>query len=287
MAKKESIMEEGLEARYERYKGILKDLTIMSDMFMRNIFKKQECTEYVLQTIMSRRDLKVIDQVLQKDYKNLQGRSAILDCVVRDSTGKQMDVEIQQDNEGASPKRARYHSGLMDMNTLNAGQDFDELPENYVIFITRDDILGYGLPIYHVNRVIEEVCEDFEDEAHIIYVNSKRRDDTELGQLMHDLHCKDASDMNSKVLAERVRELKETQEGVEFMCREMEQIYSEGMEKGIEEGIEKGIEKGELKKAKDTALSMALDGMKIDKIAQYLKINPKLVQEWIGEAAIE
>ena len=89
--------------------------------------------------------------------------------------------------------------------------------------------------------------------------------------------------MNSKVLAERVRELKETQKGVEFMCREMEQIYSEG----IEEGIEKGIEKGELKKAKDTALSMALDGMKIDKIAQYLKVNPKLVQEWIGEAAIE
>ena len=129
----------------------------------------------------------------------------------------------------------------------------------------------------------KQVCEDFEDEAHIIYVNSKRRDDTELGQLMHDLHCKDASDMNSKVLAERVRELKETQEGVEFMCREMEQIYSEGMEKGIEEGIEKG----ELRKAKDTALSMALDGMKIDKIAQYLKVNPKLVQEWIGETVIE
>ena len=279
VAKKESIMEEGLEVRYERYKGILKDLTIMSDVFMRNVFKKQECTEYVLQTIMSRRDLKVIDQVLQKDYKNLQGRSAILDCVVRDSTGKQMDVEIQQDNEGASPKRARYHSGLMDMNTLNTGQDFDELPENYVIFITRDDTLGYGLPIYHVNRVIEEVCEDFEDESHIIYVNSKRQDDTELGQLMHDLHCKNASDMNSKVLAERVRELKETQKGVEFMCREMEQIYSEGMENGIE--------KGELKKAKDTALSMALDGMKIDKIAQYLKVNPKLVQEWIGETVIE
>ena len=85
----------------------------------------------------------------------------------------------------------------------------------------------------------------------------------------------DASDMNSKVLAERVRELKETQKGVEFMCREMEQIYSEGMEKG------------ELRKAKDTALSMALDGMKIDKIAQYLKVNPKLVQEWIGETVIE
>ena len=101
----------------------------MSDVFMRNVFKKRECTEYVLQVIMDKKDLKVIDQVLQKDYKNLQGRSAILDCVARDSEGKQMDVEIQQDNEGASPKRARYHSGLMDMNTLNPGQDFDDLPE--------------------------------------------------------------------------------------------------------------------------------------------------------------
>ena len=51
--------------------------------------------------------------------------------------GKQFDVEIQQDNEGASPERARYRRGLMDMNTLNPGQDFEELPESYVIFITR------------------------------------------------------------------------------------------------------------------------------------------------------
>ena len=58
---------------YERYKDFLKDLTIMSDVFMRNVFKKRECTEYVLQVIMNKKDLKVIDQVLQKDYKNLQG----------------------------------------------------------------------------------------------------------------------------------------------------------------------------------------------------------------------
>ena len=100
---------------------------------MRNVFKKRECLEYVLQVIMEKQDLHVIDQIIQKDYKNLQGRSAVMDCVARDSTGKQFDVEIQQDNEGASPKRARYHSGLMDMNTLNPGQDFEELPESYVL----------------------------------------------------------------------------------------------------------------------------------------------------------
>lgn len=142
-------------------KGIIKNFTLMSDIFMRNVFKKRECLEYVLQVIMEKQDLHVIDQIIQKDYKNLQGRSAVMDCVARDSTGKQFDVEIQQDNEGASPKRARYHSGLMDMNTLNPGQDFEELPESYVIFITRDDILGYGLPIYHIDRQIKELEEAF------------------------------------------------------------------------------------------------------------------------------
>ena len=236
VTKEKSTERELLEARYERYKKVLKDLTIMSDVFMRNVFKKWECTEYVLQVIMGRKDLRIIDQVLQKDYKNLQGRSVILDCVVRDAEGKQMDVEFQQDNEGASPKRARYHSGMMDMNTLNSGEDFEKLPETYVIFITKEDALGYGLPIYHIDRTIKELDKDFQDEAHIIYVNSKKQEDTELGKLMHDLHCKNAEEMHSSILAERVRELKETERGVEVMCREMEQIYSEGMENGIRQG---------------------------------------------------
>ena len=275
MADENTLLNSDLESRYEKYKGIIKNFTLMSDIFMRNVFKKRECLEYVLQVIMEKQDLHVIDQIIQKDYKNLQGRSAVMDCVARDSTGKQFDVEIQQDNEGASPKRARYHSGLMDMNTLNPGQDFEELPESYVIFITRDDILGYGLPIYHIDRQIKELKEAFQDEAHIIYVNSKKQDDTELGRLMHDLHCKKADEMHSPILAKRVYELKETQKGVELMCHEMEKIYSEGMESGEK--------RGELKAKKETALSMAEEGMNIQKIARLVKVSEKDVQKWIDE----
>ena len=275
MADENALLNSDLESRYEKYKGIIKNFTLMSDIFMRNVFKKRECLEYVLQVIMEKQDLHVIDQIIQKDYKNLQGRSAVMDCVARDSTGKQFDVEIQQDNEGASPKRARYHSGLMDMNTLNPGQDFEELPESYVIFITRDDILGYGLPIYHIDRQIKELNEAFQDEAHIIYVNSRKQDDTELGRLMHDLHCKKADEMHSPILAKRVYELKETQKGVELMCHEMEKIYSEG--------IESGEKRGELKAKKETALSMAEEGMNIQKIARLVKVSEKDVQKWIDE----
>ena len=275
MTDENTLLNSDLESRYEKYKGIIKNFTLMSDIFMRNVFKKRECLEYVLQVIMEKQDLYVIDQVIQKDYKNLQGRSAVMDCVARDSTGKQFDVEIQQDNEGASPKRARYHSGLMDMNTLNPGQDFEKLPESYVIFITRDDILGYGLPIYHIDRQIKELEEAFQDEAHIIYVNSRKQDDTELGRLMHDLHCKKADEMHSPILAKRMYELKETQKGVELMCHEMEKIYSEGMESGEK--------RGELKAKKETALSMAEEGMNIQKIARLVKVSEKDVQKWIDE----
>ena len=140
-----------------------------------------------------------------------------------------------------------------------------------MIFITRDNILGYGLPIYHIDRQIKEINKAFQDEVHIIYVNSRKQDDTELGRLMHDLHCKRADEMHSPVLAKRVHELKETQKGVELMCHEMEKIYSEGMESG------------ELKKAKETALSMAEEGMDVKKIARLVKVSEDDIQKWIDE----
>ena len=75
MADEKIVPENGLEVRYERYKGIIKNFTLMSDIFMRNVFKQRECLEYVLQVIMEKQDLKVIEQIIQKDYKNLKANS--------------------------------------------------------------------------------------------------------------------------------------------------------------------------------------------------------------------
>lgn len=244
---------------------------------MRNVLKKPECAEYVLQVIMDNPTLKVADLVIQKDYKNLQGRSAILDCVAQDATGAQFNVEVQQENEGASPKRARYHSGLMDMNILNSGEDFEKLPETYVIFITKDDVLKKNLPIYHIRRIIEETKEKFTDGTHIIYVNSKVCDDTKLGRLMHDFHCKNASEMYSPVLAERVRELKETLGG-ESMCEEMEKIYSEGRVEGRTEGRAEG----RVETQRNMSLSLAKMGLPIEKIAEAAGVSVQTVQEWLS-----
>ena len=82
--------------------------------------------------------------------------------------------------------------------------------------------------------------------------------------------------MHSPVLAKRVHELKDTQKGATLMCHEMEKIYSEGMEK-------RGIEKGELKEKKETALSMAEEGMDVKKIARLVKVSEDDIQKWIDE----
>ena len=63
------------------------------------------------------------------------------------------------------------------------------------------------------------------------------------------------------------------------MCHEMEKIYSEGMESGEK----RGIEKGELKVKKETALSMAEEGMNVKTMARLVKVSEKDVQKWIDE----
>ena len=171
------------------------------------------------------------------------------------------------------------------MNLLNPGDFFDNLPETYVIFITKNDVLGYNLPINHIGRRSNETGEIFEDGQHILYVNSKKQDDTELGRLMHDLHCKEADKMYSNVLSARVQKLKETTEGVNQMCQELEEIYNEGVEKGEQFGFLRGEQSGELKAKKETTLALLEMGMSAEQIAKAVNLSIETIQSWISEAS--
>ena len=159
--------ENRIQLHYEKYRKIIQGLILMSDALMRNVLKDIKCAEYVIQIIMEQADLKIVDVTIQQDNKNLRGRSAVLDCVAEDAGGDRYDVEVQQGSGGASPKRARYHSAVLDANTLEPGKDFDTLPKSYVIFITDEDIAGAGLPIYHVAKTVKETKEEFGDQAYI------------------------------------------------------------------------------------------------------------------------
>ena len=236
----------------------LSELILMDDIFMRIVLKDRKCTEFILQTILQKPDLRVKTQSIQSDLKNLQGRSLILDCLCSDTKGTVYNIEVQNDSHGASPKRARYHSGLIDMHILKKGKTFENLPESYVIFICAKDVLKENKQIYHISRTIQESGSKSPDQSEIIYLNTSKDSENELGKLIEDFYTKDPKKMHSKVLAKRVADLKENK-NIEkgehdamttYYDRLKKQWEKEGIAKGIIEGKAKGSAESESKMAK-------------------------------------
>ena len=214
----------------------LRGFRLLDDDFMTKVFEDISCAELLLRIILNDEGIRVLEAHSQRGIKNLQGRSVKLDILAVDSHNRVFNVEVQRSDRGAGAKRARYNSALIDANVTEPGDQYEDLNETFVIFITENDVMKAGLPIYHIDRVVRETGKLFEDEEHIIYVNSQIKDETKLGRLMHDFSCTDAQDMYNKVLADRVRYFKEDERGVEIMCREMEIMRNQAHEEGIEKG---------------------------------------------------
>ena len=205
----------------------LRGLRLLDDDFMNKVFEDKACAEFLLQIILQRTDLRVQRAHGQHGIKNLQGRSVRLDILAVDETDRVYNIEVQRSDKGAGVKRARYNSSLIDANVTEPGDEYEKLNETYVIFITEHDVLGDGHPIYHIDRTVRETGALFGDESHILYVNAQIKDDTALGQLMHDFSCTSAEEMHYQILADRVRYFKEDTEGVATMCKVMEDMRNE------------------------------------------------------------
>ena len=254
-------------------------LRLLDDDFMTKVFEDKECAEILLQIILDRKDLKVLRVQVQYTVKNLQGRSVRLDILAIDETGKIYDIEVQRDDKGAGTKRARYNSSMLDANITEPGEEFEKLPETYVIFITENDVLGGDLPIYHIDRTIQESKELFQDESHIIYVNSQITDETELGKLMQDFRCTNAKDMNNPVLAKRVSYFKENQEGVAVMCKEMELMREEVREETTKKVREETTKKVREETEKKVIRNMLAESYTKDQIKKILKTTDEEIAE--------
>ena len=228
-------------------------MTISWRRFLKTLLVQNFC----FKSFSNERILKVREVHGQYSIKNLQGRSVRLDILAVDEQNRAYNIEVQRSDRGASEKRARYNSSLLDANLTHSGSSYDALNEAYIIFITENDVLKAGLPIYHIHRMVEETGAVFNDQSHIIYVNSQIKDESALGKLMHDFFCTDAKDMFYPVLAERVQYFKQDAKGVATMCRAMEEMRNETVR-------ERNIE---------CALEMLADGMPYEKVAKYSKLT--------------
>lgn len=203
----------------------VKSYTYMTDRFMTMAFDKP-VAQHILSVIMGK-NLIVKSVKSQPVEDNFFSRSCRFDVLAEDSNGKIYNIEVQNSNEGAVPRRARYNCEKLDELVIRKGMAYNDYPETYVIFITQNDVLGDGLPIYHIRRHIEENGKLFDDGQQIIYVNGENTDtSTALGQLMVDMQQKDAAKISNKILADKMNILKKGRT-FETMCREIEKLTAD------------------------------------------------------------
>lgn len=212
----------------------------------------------------------------QNSLKNLRGRLVRLDITAHNAAGKIYNIEVQRKDAGALPKR--YNSAMLDANVTKPGDDLENLPETYVIFITENDYFQRELPLYHVDRMIRELSEPFKDEAHIIYVNGQYRGNDPIWSVMYDFFCADPKDMNNNILVDEVAKYKDTDKEVSSMCRIIEELTNESREEGRAEGRAEG----RLTNLLENVKKLMARGMSFDEVADMLELGKddrKFVQD--------
>ena len=269
------------EQKRKLYLEKIKQLRLIDDTFFNSCFDGSiPCMEVLLRAVMGNDRLRVTEVITQQNAPNLYGRSVRFDALATD--GKTIyDVEIQRNDEGALPRRARYNSSMVDAREVSKGTPFRALPEAYVIFITEHDIWKRGRPLYTVRRTFMDTQNVFEDGTHILYVNGEAQNESPLGRLMHDFFCTEPDDMYSSILAERVRFFKEDKKGVTAMCKIMDEIYKDGIAIGEARGEARGETRGILRGAETERLK------NIKSLVQRMGITAEAAMDALGIAKDE
>ena len=113
----------------------------------------KELLEMLLDIKIDRIEQPKSEQTFKTDFDS---RGIRLDVYVKDGTGRCFDIEIQTSNYMRLEKRARYYQGLMDVDSIQFGQEYSALKDSYVIFLCLGDAFGYRLPVYTFRYRAEE-----------------------------------------------------------------------------------------------------------------------------------
>ena len=85
-----------------------------------------------------------------------ENRGVRLDVYAKDNEEKRYNVEMQLRTKPEIGKRVRYYHSQIDMEALLSGQEYEKLPDVYVIFICDFDPFGSGRYCYTFQPICEE-----------------------------------------------------------------------------------------------------------------------------------
>lgn len=193
----------------------IKELRLMDDILMVKCFEgSPERTELLLRLIIKRPVLRV--QTAQIQWF---GPSAGLDIFAEDTNGHSYIIKVFCDE---TPD-FKYYVNFDEKVPFHLYNCFQDRPEHYIVHIIEHGSTRKA--VSHSSLMFDGALENgdwYGDIINILYVNGERKNRSPLGQLMFDFSYSDPSDMNYALLADRVRYLKESPEGIQAMSEMLE-----------------------------------------------------------------
>lgn len=161
----------------------LKELTIKDNfMFGAVMCEEDNCKdllELVLKFPIARVEVsKEKSLVYHPEYKGIR-----LDVYAKDENFTHYNVEMQAVSHAALGKRARYYHSQIDMDLLETGKEYVELPDSYVIFICDFDPFGLNKYQYTFrNECQEGILAQLEDGVETIFLSTKGTNTDEVSE---------------------------------------------------------------------------------------------------------
>lgn len=212
-----------VEEVYAEY--VTKDIT--DDFVFGKVMQKEANCIELLECLTGNKIDSVSTIISQKAVRVTNDSKGVrYDIYVEDNKNVMYDAEMQRLTENTVdrnlPKRSRFYQGMMDLNILEKGQDYNKLKQSYVIFICIFDPFGEGLSCYE----FENTCKydkklTLGDERKILFFNTKGTNinvSESVANLLNYIERKQISDDFTRRLDDEVAMVRENKEWmVEYM----------------------------------------------------------------------
>ena len=216
------------------------ELELKDDFMFSVIMRDPKYVKPFLETILRIKIAKIEYPEVQKNIDIAAGAKGIrLDVYVEDEKHTVFNLEMQTTTARNLPKRMRYYQGMIDLNILEKGDDYNHLKKSYVIFICTFDPFGLGRHIYTFeNRCSEDTTLTLNDGTVKIILNTKGTlDDVspEMKRLLDYVDGKGVSDTFTRDLEEAVQSARQNEKWrLDYMT--LQQEYRERFREGKIEG---------------------------------------------------
>ena len=285
----------------------LKDMNLMDDFLFNAVMNDEVCGEafarHLLETILNRPIKKIKVQGQKVFYGNSPEEHGIrLDALIREQSDEpsgeiiyDLEPDKRQADKPGLPRRSRYYHILQDTNLLGTKDEYIDLPDSYVIFITSYDPLNACRMLYTVkNMCMENPDIAYDDGSYTLYLYTKGDRHTVSPALADLLHYMENTNSNNAVnqdlceLQEIVDRVKNDEEVKRAAVRYQDILRAEredARQEGRAEGRAEGKTEGAWQKLTEITCRKLVKGFSVSDIANMLEEEPETIQRIINAAS--